>query len=237
MMEARRAAQALARASSSLATSHDVAGALASLMQNCRDGLGVDAIGILVEVEGHLELLASSSHDAAELEVHQLHVDEGPCIDAHHTGEPLEVSGRRSLLDRWPVFAPTMLGAGFGAVHAAPLMWQTSSFGAMGLFRRSDTPFTDDEHAVAQAFADIATILVVQLDDLRPDELARRLARALDDRVVIEQAKGVLADQRDVSTAHAYDILVAEADEHAEPLTAWAARVVAEAQTPPGRVG
>lgn len=228
-MEPVRAARALADASASLTRTHDVTDALVSLVASCREGLAVDAVGILVERDGRLELLVASSHEAAELEVHQLHDEEGPCVDAHRLGATVQVSTRDDLLRCWPTFGETMLAAGFASVHATPLMWHGQAFGAIGVFRRTDAAFTDDEHAVARAFADIATMLVVHLDEVLPDELARRLELALAGRVVVEQAKGVLADQRTIGMGAAYAALVREAADAEMSLTQWATRVVQEA--------
>ena len=230
-MEPVRAARALADASASLTRSHDVTDAVVSLVASCRDGLEVDAVGVMVEHGGRLELLAASSHEAAELEVHQLHDDEGPCVDAHRLGATVQVSSRDDLLRVWPAFGETMLRAGYLAVHATPLVWRGRAFGAIGVFRRTAEAFTDDEHAVAQAFADIATMLVVHLDEVQPDELTRRLDQALAGRVVVEQAKGVLADQRTIGMGEAYAALVREAADAEVSLTDWATRVVLEAHT------
>lgn len=215
---------------------HDVAGALAALLDRCAAGLGVDASGILVESFGQLELLASSSHEASELETLQLHADEGPCIEAHATGRSVQAHSAGELAARWPKFAATMLGSGFASVHAAPLVFQGSAFGAMGLFRHADAPFTNDEDQVARAFADIATMLVLFTGDIPADQLATRLKEALNGRVVLEQAKGVLADGHDVSMADAYEQLVQGARDNHQGLTAWAQQVVASAQhRPDGR--
>jgi transcriptional regulator with GAF, ATPase, and Fis domain len=230
-MEAARAAQALAQASGSLTRPHDIAGALAALMSNCKEGLAVDAVGLLVESAGQLELLASSSHEASELEMHQLHAEEGPCIDAFVGGESTQEHSREGLMGRWPAFAQTMLSSGFKSVHATPLVWHGTALGAMGVFRRTDEAFDSDEEVVARAFADIATMLVVQLDEVRPDELAQRLKDALDSRVIIEQAKGVLADDRQVSMAEAYQLLIREAGDSERGLTEWARSIVDRAQT------
>lgn len=233
-MEPARAAQALAEASASMTTTqHDVVGALTTLLEQSGIGLGVDASGILVESAGRLELLVSSSHEASELEAHQLHVDEGPCIEAYTTGASVQAHSKQALSDRWPSFARTMLDAGFESVHAAPLVFRGETFGAMGLFRRADVEFTADESVVARAFADIATMLVFRLAEVPADQLAERLKEALGARVVLEQAKGVLADAHDVSMAEAYTLLVQGAREHDRPLTEWAAHLIRAAQARP----
>ena len=100
------------------------------------------------------------------------------------------------------------------------------------LFRRSDVAFSSDEDAVARAFADIATLLVLDVGDIDASRLADRLGDALDSRIVVEQAKGVLAEQHQIDMAEAYERLVRDAIGHGRPLTSWAADVVAEAQRP-----
>jgi transcriptional regulator with GAF, ATPase, and Fis domain len=229
-MEAARAAQELALASASLTRPHDVAGSLAALLKNCKEGLAVDAVGILVESADGLELLASSSHAASELEMHQLHVEQGPCIDAFTTAESTQEHSRQALLKRWPEFARTMLASGFESVHATPLVWHGEAIGAMGVFRRVSAKFTPDEKVVARAFADIATMLVVQLDEAQPDQLSQRVKDALESRVLIELAKGVLADAHDLSMADAYELLVRGAVDSSDTLTDWATSVVEGAQ-------
>jgi hypothetical protein len=230
-MDIARATQALAVASSSLTTVHDVMGSLSALLESCKAGLAVDVGGVLVAApSGSLELLVASSHQAAELEVHQLHVDDGPCLEAFATRATVQEHSPEGLRERWPSFAPTMLDAGLMSVHAAPLMWHGSALGAMGLFRRSDQPFCPDEDAVARAFADIATLLVLNVGDVDASRLADRLAEALDSRIVVEQAKGVLAEQYQIDMAEAYERLVRDAIDHGGPLSSWAADVVAGAQ-------
>src|SRR4051794_39946678 len=92
-MEASRAADALAKASAALVGETDIAGFLASLLSSTNDVLQIDACGILVEDGDRLELLAASSHAAVELELHQAQLDEGPCVDAHASGDPVNVHG------------------------------------------------------------------------------------------------------------------------------------------------
>ena len=232
-MRPNRAAQALAEASSAMTRAHDTAGALTALLRSCRAGLEVDAGGILVAQGGRLELLASSSHRAAELETHQLNLHEGPCIQAKNTGKIVQAHASGDLRHRWPNFSRAMLAAGFSSVHAAPLSFQGSTIGAMGLFRRADAPFTSDEDAIAQAFADIATILLFNVDEIPNQLVAQRLQQALASRVLIEQAKGVLADSHNISVAEAFELLVDTANELNQSLTDWAAQVIQHAQVPP----
>jgi AmiR/NasT family two-component response regulator len=100
----------------------------------------------------------------------------------------------------------------------------------MGLFRRADEPFTSDEDTIAQAFADLATLLIVQSDKIDLDTVRRRVQKLLTARIVIEQAKGVLAEHHDVDMAEAYQLLLRRASQDGGNLTAVAAGVVDEAQ-------
>lgn len=228
-MDASTAAHALARASATLIDGHDVPGTLAALLDGCRAALDVGAAGILVQANGSLDVLASSSHEASELELHQAQLDQGPCVDAHASGKAVAVTGRAELLRRWPDFGAHLVESGFSSVHASPLRWHRSTIGAMGLFRRSDTPFTDEDDTFAQAFADIATSLIVSTDELTTEELTSRLKSALTSRIVIEQAKGVLAETRGVSMAEAYQLLLSESADRHEPLVTWSAQILRDA--------
>jgi transcriptional regulator with GAF, ATPase, and Fis domain len=229
-MDASIAAHALVRASATLTDGRDVPGTLAALLSGCRAALGADAAGILVENEsGRLELLSASSHLASELELHQAQLEEGPCVDAHAAGRTISVTGRRELLATWPTFGSSLLDAGFVSVHAAPLRWRRSTIGALGLFHRSAESFTAEDDTFAQAFADIAASLVVSTDELSDEQLTTRVERALSARIVIEQAKGVLAEQRGLDMAEAYDQLLRGARERSMPLAEWSALIIREA--------
>lgn len=230
-MEAARAAEALARTSAALVGDIDPAGLLAALLGSCVDVLPVAVGGILVEDRGRLDLLAASSHAAFELELHQAHLDEGPVVDAHATGQPVDARAG-ALIDRWPLFGRTMQDAGFQSVHASPLRWHGRSLGAMGLFRPSSDGFTVEERVVAQGFADLATLLIVQTTHIDLEAVEHRIHELLATRVVIEQAKGVLAETERVDMAEAYQSLLRRSSASGQPLTAIARAVLDEAQGP-----
>jgi hypothetical protein len=230
-MEASRAAAALAKASAALVGETDVVGFLATLLASSADVLRIDASGILVEDGEHLGLLAASSHAAVELELHQAQPVEGPCIDAHRSGAAVVGHGP-DLVSRWPRFGRTMLDSGFSAVHAFPLRWHGQAVGAMGMFRRSDVPLTPEEETVAQAFTDLATLLIVQTDKVDLGTIRHRVQEALTARIVVEQAKGVLFETRGVDMAEAYQLLLRRAEGDRATLTTTARAVIAETQRP-----
>jgi hypothetical protein len=228
-MEASRAADALAKASAALVGETDIAAFLATLLASTADVLKIDASGILVEDDDHLDLLAASSHAAVELELHQAQIDEGPCVEAHASGSAVNAHGS-GLTERWPRFGQQMLVSGFSSVHASPLRWHGVALGAMGLFRRVDIALTPEEETVAQAFADLATLLIVQTDTVDLDTVKRRVQDVLTTRIVIEQAKGVLAETHSVDMAEAYQLLLTRAVMDGDRLTRAAQAVIHEAQ-------
>lgn len=228
-METSRATHALAKASAALVSETDIAGFLATLLASSTDVLQIDAGGILVEDHDRLDLLAASSHAAVELELHQSQLEEGPCVDAHVSGRPVRAHGP-DVVTRWPRFGPLMLDSGFSSVHASPLRWHGVALGAMGMFRHTDTMFTPEEETVAQAFADLATLLIVQTDTIDLSVVRQRVQEVLAARIVIEQAKGVLAWNHGVEMAEAYRLLLRRVADEGATLTATARAVIDEAQ-------
>ncbi|WP_229054682.1 ANTAR domain-containing protein [Aeromicrobium sp. Leaf350] len=232
-MDVSGAAHALARASASMTDHHDVSGGLAALVRSCVVTMHVDSAGILVGASGELEPVSSASHGSAELDLLHAQVAEGPCVDAFRTDTAVEVVGRENLLARWPTYASTMIGSGFEAVLASPLRWQHRSIGALGLFRRADVSFSAEDIVFAQAFADMATLLILSTEGPSTEALAERLDSVLSDRIAIEQAKGVLAERHGLTMAAAYDRLVSGAVDHHAPLATWAVQVVRDALRSP----
>jgi transcriptional regulator with GAF, ATPase, and Fis domain len=230
-MNATRAARALAEASAGLVVDHDVAGHVAALLRSCQDVLDAQAAGILL-ADDHdvMELLAASTHDAEDLELHQAQTDEGPCIDAFRTGDAVTATEPDDIVARWPRFGPALVERGFTWAHSSPLRWHGQPIGAMGLFRSTGEVLGDDESAVVQAFADLATVLIVQTAQVDLEALGLRVSDALQGRVVIERAKGAVAEIEGVDMAEAYRRLVAEAQSGGSTLTDVAGSVLERAQ-------
>ncbi len=114
--------------------------------------------------------------------------------------------------ERWPSFAPAAHEAGFQSVHAFPMRLRGEAYGALGLFSRTDEKFAPDEVRVVQALADVATIALVQERAVaRADALAEQLQGALNTRIIIEQAKGALAYQLDITPDEAFQVLRVQA--------------------------
>ncbi|MCL3818832.1 GAF and ANTAR domain-containing protein [Aeromicrobium wangtongii] len=226
-----RVDQALAEVTSALHQHHDVTGFLADLIEVCQRALAVDATGIMVlSRSGRLQLLAASTHRSTELELYQSQIDEGPCVDAAADDVSVILAEEAALRERWPRFGPAMVEAGFRSVHSMPLRWEGAPLGAMALFRHRAVALDGREDQAARAFADVVVHAV--MDDELPGSSATqdRIDAALAGRVLIEQAKGVMARHRGVGMGDAYDLLIERATASGRTLTEAAAELVAQAQ-------
>jgi GAF domain-containing protein len=153
--------------------------------------------------------VAAASSEAAELvELFQIQNDEGPCLDCFRTGQPVSATGLSTLEERWPRFAAAAAQAGFDAVEALPMRLRDQVIGALNLFRAGPGPFDPADLRIAQALADVATIGLLQEQYVRRSEaLAEQLQTALNSRVIIEQAKGKLAERLGIDMDHAFGLL------------------------------
>ncbi|MEU8221517.1 GAF and ANTAR domain-containing protein [Kribbella sp. NPDC048915] len=231
-MNAADASQAFVNAAAAMVGPSDVVGTLTGLLDDCGSLTGASALGVLVrDPNGGLELLAATSHATAELELYQIQRDSGPCIETVDTGHPIHVTGRAEIEERWGDVGRAITAAGYVQVNTRPLHWHSEVIGAMNAFHRADEPLDADALRLSQAFADMATTAIVQAGDLAPADVAARIAKALQSRIVIEQAKGALAEEYGIDMAEAYQRLVRVSRDHTdETLTETAARILREAQ-------
>jgi GAF domain-containing protein len=215
----------------SLVADYDVVELLESLVQSCVDLLDVDQGGLLlIDQGGHLQLVAASSEATRLMELLQLQSDEGPCLECVTTGSPVAVPDLSTQHERWPTFSPAAMSVGFSAVYALPLRLRDDTIGGLNLFttgaRRS---LEEDDLRIAQSLADIATIGILQQRSIsRSSLLAEQLQTALNSRIVVEQAKGVLAERGNLDMQAAFERLRGYARAHHQKLSDVAARVVQE---------
>lgn len=194
----------------------DVAEMLTMLTNRYVDLLDVTTAGfMLVAPEGDLRLVASSSEAMRVVELFELQAQEGPCVDCYHTGEPLLNQHLSRAKNRWANFAPVALKAGFRSVHALPLRLHGATVGAVNLFRVDEQSIDPAEVLAAQALADMATIAIVQSRaTAESQEMNEQLSYALKSRVLIEQAKGMLAQSGRLDMEDAFAKLRAYARNH-----------------------
>ncbi|MCU1481838.1 MAG: hypothetical protein JWQ19_2624 [Subtercola sp.] len=152
--------------------------------------------------------MATTSERTTDVEEAQLGISGGPCLEAFRTGEMVEITDLSAERQRWPAFTRLAEDRGFRADNAFPLTLRGQTLGVLNLFSSSPGSLSDRDAALAQAMADIATISIVQHQRIaRQHELADQLQHALDARVVIEQAKGVLSQRHGVPIDGAFAIL------------------------------
>jgi GAF domain-containing protein len=193
-----------------LVADYDVVELLDQLVEASVSLLGVTAAGLLLDDQkGSLALVASSSEGTRLLEIFQLQNNEGPCLDCVRTGTAVTSADLEADRDRWPMFVPEALAAGFRSVTAVPLRLRDETIGGLNMFSdAATTMLAGDERDLAQALADVATIGILQQRSAhRTSVLAEQLQHALNSRVVVEQAKGVLAERDQVSMEVAFAML------------------------------
>lgn len=199
-----------------LVAEFDVVDVLALLTDRCVEVLDVGAAGLMLAApEGDLRVMASSSEAMRVLELFELQSQEGPCLDAYRTGLPV---GNHDLLTangRWPRFAAEALAAGFRSVQALPMRLRGSVIGALNLFHVDPGEMPQADVDAAQALADVATIAVLQhRAALEAQVLNDQLNHALNSRIVIEQAKGMVAERRGLDMEEAFSALRKYARNH-----------------------
>jgi GAF domain/ANTAR domain len=171
--------------------------------------LPVSAAGVvLADPRGELRVAAASSEAAGLVELFQIQNDQGPCLDCFRTGRPVTAADLTGPEQRWPRFASAATRAGFGTVHALPMRLRDQVIGALNLFGAGTGRLGPADLRVGQALADVATIGLLQERNVRRAEiLAEQLQGALNSRVVIEQAKGKLAERLSLDMDLAFTLL------------------------------
>ena len=210
-MNERQLAEAFVALADTLVDDFDVVDFLHELTVRCAQVLGVSAAGVLLaDQRGALRVVAASTEQTRLLELLQSQTDQGPCPECFHTGRPIAVAdlSTPTVARRWPRFVAEARTVGFASVHALPMRLRTDIIGALNLFGTEPGALDEDTLRLAQALADVATIGLLQARAIRQrDTLAEQLQTALNSRVVIEQAKGVIAERRQVDMDQSFTLL------------------------------
>jgi len=206
----------------------DVLDLLHTLTDRTVELLHADAAGIiLADARGQLQVVASTSHQAEVLELFELQASEGPCVDCITTGVPIVNIDLAEAENRWPKFKVATTEAGYRSAHAIPLRLRSQVIGAMNLFCLDRSTLTDDDLAIGQALADIATIGLLQARAVRQQEqLAEQLQTALNSRIIVEQAKGSLAERARVDVDEAFQLIRTYSRRTRQPLSHVAGAVI-----------
>ena len=196
-MNHERLAETFVELADTLIDDFDVIDFLTVLVDRSVELLDIDAAGLLLaDQHGRLQVIASSNEHVRMLELFQLQNDEGPCLDAFATGAAVSAPDLATANVRWQRFAPAATTAGFAAVDALPMRLRDQVIGALNLFRVNTGALTGTALRTAQALVDVATIGLLQERTIRRQEIVtEQLQAALNSRVIIEQAKGLIAER------------------------------------------
>jgi GAF domain-containing protein len=212
-----------------LVDDYDIIDLLDRLVGYSVELLAADAAGImLADAQGKLRVVASSQENAKVMELLQLQSDQGPCMECCRTGVAVSVPNVADVAMRWPVFVAAVADRGaYRSVHALPLRLRGEAIGAMNLFHGQPGALPEADLAVGQALADVATIGILSERAIRRSEVVtEQLQTALNHRVIIEQAKGVLAERGNLTMAAAFDRLRRYARTHNARLSEVARQVI-----------
>jgi transcriptional regulator with GAF, ATPase, and Fis domain len=206
-MDGERLVETFVELADTLVDDFDVIDFLHMLADRCVELLDVDAAGLLlVDHQGRLQLIATSNEQARLLELFQLQNDEGPCLDAFAAGTRVSHPDLANAGERWPRFTAAATEAGFAAVDAVPMRLRSKVIGALNLFRNRAGELDATALRTATALVDVATIGLLQQRSIHHHQvLTEQLQSALNSRVIVEQAKGLVAErlQVDMDTAFA----------------------------------
>ncbi|GGX84128.1 transcriptional regulator [Streptomyces minutiscleroticus] len=231
MTREERLLSAVIDAVDTLVDDYDLIDFLQTLCHRCTELLDVAAVGVmLVDQGGKLHVIAASDEHTRLLELFSIQHDEGPCVETYRDGtarldidldEPDRTAG-------FPGFAERARHAGFAITHALPMRLRERTVGVMNLFGTRRQPFTETDSRVAHALADVATIAILQHRTLVHGNLEQaQLQAALSSRIVIEQAKGILAEHWQTGVDEAFEGLRRHARAHKLGLTRLSRQVVA----------
>ena len=211
-----------------LTRGYDVVELMQTLVESCTDLLEVSAAGImLADSDGELDVVASSSEAIRLLEVMQLGAEAGPCIDSFRTGEVVSVPEIGESPSDWADFKAGALAQGFSSAYAIPLKARETTIGTLNLLRAAAGELERADILTARALADVATIGIFHERSLRESTIIQdQLSQALQSRVVIEQAKGVLAHTHNANMDEAFARLRSYARSNGLKLSAVATDII-----------
>lgn len=229
-VSAQRLAEVFVEMADTLVDEFDVTEFLQLVSVRTAELLDAAAVGVLLaDPTGELRSIAASEENTRLLELFELQHREGPGLDAFLSGAAIFAADLRAERERWPRFVPQALAAGFGSVHAVPMRLRSDVIGAVNLFGRRAGALDADDVRIVQALVDVATIGLLQERTIREREvLAEQLQGALNSRVVIEQAKGALAQIHRVSVDEAFALMRNYARRNGRRLSEVAQTVVSD---------
>jgi transcriptional regulator with GAF, ATPase, and Fis domain len=216
MLQEESVLKTFAKLADTLVAGYDMVDLLQTLVESCRELLGVSDAGILIlGPHDELELVASTSEATLLVETIQLGAEAGPAIESFTSGRLVTVPRLSDAPDAWAPFRERALELGYGSVHALPMRLRETTIGSLSLLSEGEGALDETELIAAQALADVATIGILHERAVRDSSvLVQQLQNALNSRIVIEQAKGVVSFTRGVTVDEAFDVIRSYARSH-----------------------
>jgi GAF domain-containing protein len=239
MIAADQLAEVFVEVADTLVDDFDLIEFLETLTKRTADVSSAASAGLLLaDAHGQLQYMASSAESVKLLELFQLQYQEGPCLDCFRTGTAVINTDLHEAAERWPLFAPRAVETGFQSVYAFPLRLRQKVIGALNIFGTHTGLLEPGDVRILQSLADIATIGLLQERSIRSAEvLTEQLQGALNSRITIEQAKGVLARTHGVDVNAAFELMRHYARRHHYRLTDIAHAIVTDPASHPDLTG
>jgi GAF domain-containing protein len=220
--------QTLSRFAVVLPAKYDLESALSELTQSVTQVLGLSGSGVTMAEKGRLRFITAVNQASGELERNQEQQQAGPCRDAYDTGEVVRITDVRLESARWPEFSATATRLNIAGVAGIPMRLADQVIGALNLYAPQPREWSDEDMAVAGVLADVATSYVVNASNLRQQEqLSEQLQKALESRIVIEQAKGITSQKNAITIDEAYHLIRGHARNNNASLRAVSEAIVA----------
>lgn len=232
---AEQLAEVFVEVADTLVDEFDLVEFLQAVTVHATDLVRARAAGLLLaNAHDRLQLMAASDERSEMVELFQVQSEDGPCLDAYAEGRAVVESDLREADHRWPTFAPMAVAAGYRSVHAFPLRLRDRVIGALNLFGTDVGTLSEPDARVVQALADVATIALLQERAIhRAEVLSEQLQSALDSRIVVEQAKGALAQIHGLTPDRAFELMRAYCRRHGLRLGEVARAVTRDPQSVP----
>jgi GAF domain-containing protein len=207
MVREQRLSETFVELADTLVDDFDVVDFMTLLTERCVELLGATDGGLmLVDPLGELRVVASSSEEMRTLELLELQSSEGPCLDAYRSATAVGAADLDEITKQWPGFGQHVRLAGYRSVYAVPMRLRSDVLGALNMFNTHQAPWDAEDLRLAQALADVATISLLHHRAMHDSLLlSTQLQSALNSRVTIEQAKGLLAERLSIDTEAAFE--------------------------------
>ena len=206
---------------------YEIGDVLYELSERVTGVLGISGAGVSLREGDHVRFVTGVNQVVVRVEAAQEETQEGPCTEASMTGKVVTVPDLRDVVGKWERYSAAALEAGFVGVAAVPMMVDGQALGAINLYSETPRQWSEDDTAAAGVLAAMATSYIINASELeKAQRTSEQLQEALESRIMIEQAKGILAADGRMGMDQAYEVLRRHARNHNASLRSVAEAVV-----------